>query len=87
MAVSPRLNAYLALERAMVDLDDAGDPLGDALRDQMDPIWLKLSPDERTALESRVGDASQFAGTANLQPPRRDLAVRESARALFRKAA
>ena len=50
------LKAYLALERAMVELDDAGDPVGDELRDRMDPIWLKLSVEDRAALDHRVGD-------------------------------
>ena len=50
------LKAYLALERAMVELDDAGDPAGDELRDRMDPIWLKLSEEDRAALDHRVGD-------------------------------
>ena len=53
MATETDLRAYLALERAMVDLDDAGDPVGDELRDRMDPIWLKLSQDERAALDAR----------------------------------
>ena len=67
MAAGPRLRAYLALERAMVDLDDAGDPVGDELRDRMDPIWLKLSEEDRNALDFRIGDPSRFAGT--LGPP------------------
>ncbi len=63
MVAGPRLRAYLALERAMVDLDNAGDPVGDELRDRMDPIWLKLSEDDRVALDARNGDPSHFAGT------------------------
>ncbi len=72
LAIGPRLRAYLALERAMVDLDDAGDPVGDDLRDRMDPIWLKLSEEERAVLDRRVGDPSVFAGTvgAGEMPPR-----------------
>ena len=98
MATGPRLRAYLALERAMVDLDDAGDPVGDELRDRMDPIWLKLSDEDRDALDGRTGDPSRFAGTLgprDLVPaddpvvttPRRDLTVRCSVRAHFRRAA
>lgn len=83
MAPSVRLKAYLALERAMVDLDDAGDPVGDELRDRMDPIWLGLSDEDRAALDRRTGDASHFAGTI----PRRDVAVRNAVRAQFRSAA
>ena len=63
MAAGPRLRAYLALERAMVDLDDAGNQVGDELRDRMDPIWRKLSEEDRDALDSRTGDPSLFAGT------------------------
>jgi hypothetical protein len=98
LAVGPRLRAYLALERALVDLDDAGDPVGDELRGRMDPIWLKLSEEDRDALDGRIGDPSLFAGTLGPQTltqaddpvvatPRRDLAVRWSVRAHFRRAA
>lgn len=79
----PRLRAYLALERAMVDLDDAGDPVGDDLRDRMDPIWWKLSDEERAALDNRNGNPSQFAGTI----ARRDQTVRRVVRNQFRRAA
>lgn len=47
----------------MVDLDDAGDPVGDELRNRMDPIWLMLSDGGRDALDGRIGDPSLFAGT------------------------
>ena len=67
MAAGPRMRAYLALERAMVDLDDAGDPVGEELRDRMDPIWLMLSEEERNALDARIGDPSRFAGSVG--PP------------------
>lgn len=93
MIIGPRLKAYLALERAMVDLDDAGDPVGDELRDRMDPIWLCLSNEDRQALDIRIGNASLFAGTLRPEnrpedaPPRRDLTVRDNVREKFRKAA
>jgi len=98
LAPGPRLRAYLALERAMVDLDDAGDPVGDDLRDRMDAIWLKLSAEDRAALDCRVGDPSLFAGLLGPQesipahdpavaPHRRDLSVRRDVRAHFRRAA
>jgi hypothetical protein len=61
--MSPRLKAYLALERATVDLDDAEDALADAVRDCLDPIWWALSEEERDLLSARSGDASVFAGT------------------------
>ncbi len=79
MAAGLRLRAYLALERAMVDLDDVGDPVGDELRDRMDPIWHMLSDEERCALDARNGDPSRFAGTV----ARRDSTVRASVRARF----
>ena len=78
------MKAYLALERAMVDLDDAGDPVGDELRNRMDPIWLMLSDGDRDSLDRRIGDPSLFAGTATL---RSDLTVRRSVREHFRRAA
>jgi len=97
LAPGPRLRAYLALERAMVDLDDAGDPVGDDLRDRMDAIWLKLSAEDRAALDGRVGDPSLFAGLLGPQdfipahdpavaPHRRDLGVRREVRAHFGRA-
>ena len=97
MAPGPRLKAYLALERAMVDLDDVGDAVGDELRDRMDTIWLKLSAEDRAALDCRIGDPSLFAGLVGLlgapaddlgvAPPRRDLSVRRNVRVQFRSAA
>ena len=83
MAPSVRLRAYLALERAMVNLDAAGDPLGDELRDRMDPIWLMLSDTDRAELDHRTGDVAEFSGKL----PRRDLAVRRDVRDYFRSAA
>jgi len=99
LALGPRLKAYLALERAMVDLDDAEDPLGDEFRDRMDPIWLKLSEQERAALDNRAGQPSEFAGIVDwwtvpgtidssvVTDGRRDLVVRDNARSHFRRAA
>lgn len=49
-----RLNAYLALEREMLRLDEAGASLADALRDSMDPIWHQLSQAERQFLNERT---------------------------------
>jgi hypothetical protein len=49
----PRLQAYVRLERAMLDLDAADDPLADALRDAMDPIWYALTEEERAVLDGR----------------------------------
>ncbi|HAK97435.1 MAG TPA: hypothetical protein DCM87_21220 [Planctomycetes bacterium] len=53
MAVDYRLDAYLALERLMLDLDERGDPAADAIRDLMDPIWYALSPEARAILDGR----------------------------------
>ncbi len=50
VAVSVRLGAYLSLERAMLALDDAGDPMADALRDALDPLWYGLTDDDRVFL-------------------------------------
>jgi len=47
------LDAYLDLERTMVVLDDAGDPMADALRDALDPIWYALTDDDRAFLNRR----------------------------------
>ena len=80
-----RINAYLALERAMVDLDDAGDfEVADQLRDRMDPVWSLLSMHERAALDARYGSASIFAGSVAQQVLlRRDLSIRANVRAHF----
>jgi hypothetical protein len=47
------LDLYLALERLMLHLDQAADPLADRVRDLMDPLWYRLSPEEVTLLDSR----------------------------------
>jgi hypothetical protein len=52
--MTPRLRAYLELERLMLVLDEAADPAADALRDAMDPIWYSLSDDERRILDDRT---------------------------------
>lgn len=60
MAVfSAQLTAYLALETAMLALDE--DPLAhslaDDLRDAMDPVWHSLAPEEKAWLnERRIGE-------------------------------
>jgi citrate lyase beta subunit len=53
VALSPRLFAYLTLERAMLELDEQNDPLADRLRDAMDPLWIALSDAEHTELDAR----------------------------------
>ena len=49
-----RLAAYLGLEREMLALDAAGDPLADQLRDAMDPLWYALTDDEHARLDARL---------------------------------
>jgi hypothetical protein len=52
--ISPRLAAYLGLEREMLALDLAGDPLADRLRDTMDPLWYGLTDEEHARLDARL---------------------------------
>lgn len=53
--MSPRLFAYLDLERAMLALDDRGDEvLADRVRDAMDPLWYGLTDDEHAWLDARA---------------------------------
>ena len=47
------LRAYLELERLMRYLDYRGDPAADALRDAMDPLWYRLTNEERELLNRR----------------------------------
>lgn len=55
--MKPMLESYLELERIMRVLDELGDPTADALRDIMDPLWYRLSPEERQLLDQRsIGD-------------------------------
>ena len=51
--MSPELGKYLALERAMIELDRVRDSLADEVRDSMDPIWYALSDEERAWLDDR----------------------------------
>jgi hypothetical protein len=51
--MSTRLDAYLALERVMLELDAVGDRLADDIRDMMDPIWYQLSEEEVRLLNAR----------------------------------
>ena len=60
-----RLDVYLALERLMLELDEAGDPLADRLRDLMDPLWYGLTDDEHSRLDART-----VVGAAQLHPIR-----------------
>lgn len=53
--MSPRLLAYLDLERAMLALDGQGDEaLADRVRDAMDPLWYALTDDEHQWLDDRA---------------------------------
>ncbi|MEK7866825.1 MAG: hypothetical protein AAB434_09105 [Planctomycetota bacterium] len=51
--MSARLDAYLALERVMFELDAAGDDLANAIRDAMDPVWYALTDEEHARLDAR----------------------------------
>jgi hypothetical protein len=48
-----RALCYLDLERTMLALEDAGDPMADTLRDALDPIWYALTDDDRVFLNRR----------------------------------
>jgi len=63
VSVSARLEAYVALERVMLELDAANDSLADRFRDLMDPIWYGLSDDEVRILDGREVD-----GVTSLHP-------------------
>ena len=56
-----RLQAYLRLERALLELEDLDDPFADRLRDAMDPLWYALTDEEHAMLDARgmmvTGDA------------------------------
>ena len=47
------LDSYLTLEAAMIVLDDADDPAADTLRDALEPIWRRLSVEDRAFLDAR----------------------------------
>lgn len=68
---SVRLAAYLTLERAMLELDSAGDAVADRLRDAMDPLWYGLTDTEHAWLDSRALGEPAESG-ASPRPPRAD---------------
>jgi hypothetical protein len=47
------LDLYLAFERLMIHLDQTDDPMADGVRDLMDPIWHRLTPEEVDLLNAR----------------------------------
>ena len=51
---TPRMNAYLALEAAMVQLLVDHDPLAEAVQDALDPIHQGLTTAERSRLNNRT---------------------------------
>ena len=51
---TPRMNAYLALEAAMVQLFVNHDPLAEAVQDALDPIHQGLTTTERSRLSRRT---------------------------------
>ena len=52
-APSENLAEYLRLKREMMSLDDNDDPRADDIRDLLDPIWWKLTEEERENLNKR----------------------------------
>src|SRR5437016_9951195 len=52
--MTPRLAAYLELERQMLALDAITDPVADVLRDAMDSVWYGLSDKEHALLNNRT---------------------------------
>jgi hypothetical protein len=64
--ISPRLKAYLALERQMLELGTAGDPVADLLREAMDPLWYGLTDEEHEILDARI---ISTASTSSLRSP------------------
>jgi hypothetical protein len=74
MAELIRLEAYLSLERAMLQLDAAGDLFADALRDAMDPLWYELSDEDREFLDRRqvpesISELDPLRGALPLMSP------------------
>jgi hypothetical protein len=64
------LDAYLRLERLMLAFDETGDPLADRIRDLMDPIWYRLSPEEVALLDARgVVDPAMLVPVRLPAPP------------------
>jgi hypothetical protein len=62
VAVNRDLEIYLRLERMMLELDKRQDPLAEGVRDLMDPIWRRLSPEDVARLDARgtIADAGLF---------------------------
>jgi hypothetical protein len=53
LAALKNLDLYLALERLMLELDASEDPIADQVRDLLDPVWYRLSPDEKARMDAR----------------------------------
>ncbi len=51
--MSPLLREYLNIEAAMLALDNLDERLADRVRDAMDPLWHRLSAEDREWLNSR----------------------------------
>ena len=85
MAEMNRLEAYLSIERAMLQLDAAGDPFADALRDAMDPLWYELGDEDRAFLSRRqvpesINELEPLRGALPVtSPPHRFDALRDHA--------
>ena len=61
--MTSQLRIYLELERLMLSLDETDAVSADAIRDAMDPIWYRLSDQERQVLDKRsVGVITSLEG-------------------------
>ncbi len=65
------LDLYLALERLMLELDADSNAMADRIRDLMDPLWLRLSPEELARLDARgqIEPADLFPVQLPIPPP------------------
>jgi hypothetical protein len=75
---SLRLQVYIAVERKMMRLDDAKDPLDDVLRDALDPISAALNKTERDELNAR----GMVESEAIIQDDEFDILIEEVLRTL-----
>ncbi len=51
--MNPLLREYLNLESVMLSLDELNEDLADRVRDAMDPLWHRLTPEDREWLNTR----------------------------------
>jgi hypothetical protein len=56
----------LVLERAMLELDEFDEESADRLRDMMDPIWYRLSAQDRDYLNSRDMEPALYSAAVRV---------------------